>query len=78
MPGSVILFLGGASRQTRDFSNFEGFDFNSTGSNSFGDIFETLFGSRQSQARGRERVPEPAFSQYRIVTVNFIVISRLV
>ena len=29
--------------------NFEGFDFNSTGNSSFGDIFETIFGNVDGQ-----------------------------
>ena len=64
--------LGGNSRQTRDFSNFEGFDFNSPGSSSFGDIFETLFGSRQSQARGRERKPEPGEDLLYSMNLGFL------
>lgn len=46
-------------------SGFDGFDFNTTGSNSFGDIFETIFGGgfsgggaqRRSTATGRKPVP---------------------
>ncbi len=34
----------GNFRENRGFSNFEGFDFTSSGSSTFGDIFETIFG----------------------------------
>lgn len=36
--------VGGGFRDPRQQSNFEGFDFTSSGTHSFGDIFETIFG----------------------------------
>ena len=51
------------------FSNFDGFDFNARGSSSFGDIFETIFGSfggfqnhAQSQRRKSERGEDLQYS----------------
>jgi len=38
--------IGGDFRRGKAQSNFEGFDFNTSGSSSFGDLFETLFGAK--------------------------------
>lgn len=66
--------LGGNARQGRGFSGFEGFDFNSTGSSSFGDIFETIFGGgrQQSQAGGRARKPEQGEDLLYSINLNFM------
>ncbi len=39
-------------------SGFEGFDFTTTGSSSFGDIMETIFGGASSRAKNKSRRPE--------------------
>lgn len=52
---------GNQGPQGGGFSNFEGFDFNTTGTSSFGDIFETIFGGKagqQSQASPQTRKAE--------------------
>lgn len=65
--------LGGNFRQGRGASNFEGFDFTSTGSSSFGDIFETIFGGRQqSQNRARARRPEQGEDLLYSMNLSFI------
>ncbi|MCK5058809.1 MAG: molecular chaperone DnaJ [Candidatus Aminicenantes bacterium] len=66
--------LGGNFGRSRGHSNFEGFDFTSTGSSSFGDIFETIFGSgsQQSQTRGRDRKPEPGEDLLYSINLGFV------
>jgi len=70
--------LSGNFRRGRPHSNFEGFDFTSTGSSSFGDIFETIFGSgrQQSQARGREKRPEQGEDLLYSINLSFIDAAR--
>lgn len=53
-------FVKGTFKEKRGFSDFEGFDFTSSGSSSFGDIFETIFGgTRGTQSAQRERGKQP-------------------
>lgn len=48
--------IGGNFKNQRGSSNFEGFDFNTSGSSSFGDIFETIFGNMgRPQAKQQRR-----------------------
>jgi len=61
--------VGPQSRSGRRSTGFEGFDFNSTGSSSFNDIFETIFGSgsspfshSQKQQRKAERGEDLRYS----------------
>ncbi|MCI0470220.1 MAG: molecular chaperone DnaJ [Candidatus Aminicenantes bacterium] len=66
--------LGGNYNQARGKGNFEGFDFTSTGANSFGDIFETLFGAgrQQSQTRDRSRKPGPGEDLIYSMNLSFL------
>jgi molecular chaperone DnaJ len=41
------------SRSNANAHNFDGFNFNSSGSNSFGDIFETIFGGYEGQGKSQ-------------------------
>ncbi len=50
--------LGAFSNNSRTSQNFDGFNFNNSGSSSFGDIFETIFG-------GQQRQPNPRSTQNR-------------
>ena len=43
--------LGGFSNNRGNSQNFDGFNFNNSGSSSFGDIFETIFGGQERQQR---------------------------
>ena len=43
--------LGGFSNSRGNAQNFDGFNFNNSGSSSFGDIFETIFGGQQREQR---------------------------
>jgi molecular chaperone DnaJ len=66
--------LGGNFRQGKGYSNFEGFDFNTSGSSSFGDVFETIFGSgrQQSQSRNRTGRPEQGEDLLYAINLNFM------
>jgi len=59
----------------RGSGNFEGFDFNSTGNSSFGDIFETIFGNaggpRSSSGR-KSRRPEPGEDLLYSINLSFM------
>ncbi len=55
--------------------NFEGFDFNSSGDSTFGDIFQTIFGNmgepRQRSSR-RARSPEPGEDLHYSMNLSFM------
>lgn len=66
---------GGKFRNSGGGSNFEGFDFTSSGSNSFGDIFETIFGNfNKNQSTGRNRRQSPIRGEDLIyaITLDFL------
>ena len=53
-------------------SGFEGFDFTTTGSTSFGDIFETIFGGAQSRTRHKTRRTERGEDLHYSINLGFI------
>ncbi len=55
----------------RNTSGFDGFDFNTTGSSSFGDIFETIFGGGHSKSQGRRR-PERGEDLHYSINLSFL------
>ncbi len=66
---------GGNFRRGKGFTNFEGFDFTTTGTSTFGDIFETIFGSGgryQAQPQERIRRPEPGEDLRYAMNLNFL------
>jgi molecular chaperone DnaJ len=73
--GSLGARGGPAEGGARRNGNFEGFDFNSPGNSSFGDIFETIFGnvagSRSAGGR-RSRRPEPGEDLLYSINLNFM------
>jgi len=56
----------------RGFSGFEGFDFNTSGSTSFGDIFETIFGGVHSRAKEKPRRAERGEDLHYSINLSFI------
>jgi molecular chaperone DnaJ len=65
--------VGGNFRDFRKASNFNGFDFDTTGSSSFGDIFETIFGSGfRSQAGRKARKKERGEDLMYAMTLGFL------
>lgn len=67
--------LGGNFRDSRGFSNFEGFNFNSPGSTPFGDIFETIFGGADrfgSRPRQRKTRPERGEDLHYSMNLSFL------
>jgi len=66
---------GQGGSRSRGGSDFEGFDFNSTGNSSFGDIFETIFGNAAGQratAGRKSRRPEPGEDLNYSINLNFM------
>jgi molecular chaperone DnaJ len=66
---------GGNYRSSGRGSNFEGFDFSSTGSNSFGDIFETIFGNfnkGHSPGKSRRNTPVRGEDLVYAITLDFL------
>lgn len=66
---------GQGGSRSRGGSDFEGFDFNSTGNSSFGDIFETIFGNaagQRSTAGRKSRRPEPGEDLNYSINLNFM------
>lgn len=51
---------------------FEGFDFTSRGSSSFGDIFETIFGSGQARAKSKTRRPTRGEDLHYAINLSFV------
>ena len=72
--GSLGAHGGPGGEGGRRSGNFEGFDFNSTGNSSFGDIFETIFGNVAGQrAAGRKgRRPEPGEDLNYSINLSFM------
>jgi len=66
--------LGGNFRRGGTHSDFEGFDFTSTGASSFGDIFETIFGSgrQQSQTGGKDKKSEQGEDLLYSINLGFV------
>ena len=65
----------GNFREKHGFSNFEGFDFSTSGSSSFGDIFETIFGGTrdfQSDQKGRQRQPHRGEDLHYAMNMGFL------
>lgn len=66
---------GGNFRNAGRGSNFEGFDFTSSGENSFGDIFETIFGNfGKGQTAGRSKRQSPVRGEDLLyaITLDFL------
>jgi molecular chaperone DnaJ len=66
---------GGSGEGGPRNSNFEGFDFSSTGNSSFGDIFETIFGNisgQRSTAGRKSNRPEPGEDLNYSINLNFM------
>lgn len=51
---------------------FEGFDFTSRGSSSFGDIFETIFGGAQTRTKSRTKRPARGEDLHYAINLNFV------
>ncbi len=64
--------IGNNHNHGRGNANFEGFDFTSAGSSSFGDIFETLFGNRQQTGRNRVRREERGEDLHYAMNLGFL------
>jgi len=65
--------VGGQFKNGRNFSNFEGFDFNAPGSSSFGDIFETIFGGGfQGRTKARPNRPERGEDLHYRINLSFV------
>jgi molecular chaperone DnaJ len=66
--------VGANFRTGRRPSGFDGFDFTTTGSSSFGDIFETIFGGGGpfSQAQKQQRRPEQGEDLRYSMNLNFM------
>lgn len=67
--------FGRVGRDFGDFkraANFDGFDFTTTGSSSFGDIFETIFGGFRSQADRKTRKKERGEDLMYSMTLGFL------
>ena len=63
----------GNFRDARKYSNFEGFNFNTSGSSSFGDIFETIFGGFGGyQAKAWTKRPERGEDLLYSMNLNFL------
>jgi molecular chaperone DnaJ len=60
----------------KGFTGFEGFDFNTTGSTSFSDIFETIFGAPHSRARNKPRRAERGEDLHYSMSLSFIDAAR--
>lgn len=52
-------------------TGFQGFDFNSTGNSTFGDIFETIFGGAQ-RGKGKTHRPEKGEDLHYSISLNFM------
>ena len=64
-----------ASGGGRSGSNFEGFDFSTSGNSSFGDIFETIFGNAggpRPQGNKKSRKPERGEDLHYSMSLNFM------
>jgi molecular chaperone DnaJ len=71
--GSLGARPGSDSR--RDGGNFEGFDFSTSGNSTFGDIFETIFGSAggpRPQAGKKSHRPERGEDLHYSMNLNFM------
>ncbi len=55
---------------------FEGFDFTTRGTSSFGDIFETIFGGTQGRGRGRPQRPERGEDLHYSINLSFLDAAR--
>ncbi|HLP58863.1 MAG TPA: molecular chaperone DnaJ [Candidatus Deferrimicrobium sp.] len=53
-------------------SGFEGFDFTTTGSSSFGDIMETIFGGAPGRAKNKARRPERGEDLHYAINLSFL------
>ncbi len=53
-------------------SGFEGFDFTTTGSSSFGDILETVFGGAYGRAKNKGRRPERGEDLHYSINLSFL------
>ncbi|MCP4216040.1 MAG: molecular chaperone DnaJ [bacterium] len=63
---------GNYQRSGKRSAGFEGFDFNSTGTSSFGDIFETIFGGPQGRSSGKPNRPENGEDLHYSINLSFL------
>jgi molecular chaperone DnaJ len=71
--------VGGGFRDPRKHSNFEGFDFTSSGPHSFGDIFETIFGGAgdfKTRTRSQKNRPQRGEDLHYSMNLSFIDAAR--
>jgi molecular chaperone DnaJ len=60
----------------KGFSGFDGFDFNTTGTHTFSDIFETIFGGSPGRAKNRTRRAERGEDLHYSISLNFMDAAR--